>query len=190
MNYYHEEKNVEEYIRLAKGYEGQKVINELILHLPEHSSLLELGMGPGTDLENLQKTYKATGSDYSEIFIERYRKTHPSADLLVLDALTLSTDQKFQCIYSNKVLMHLTRSELSQSIKRQVEILEPRGIICHSFWWGEKEENYDGLLFVYYTTKELQRIFSDSFQVLKVARYQEFEPDDSIYIIGRKKDAK
>jgi predicted SAM-dependent methyltransferase len=144
-------------------------------------------MGPGTDLTLLAKYCKVTGSDYSEIFIDRFWKTHPNTDLLVLDALTLETDRKFQGIYSNKVLMHLTREELKQSIKRQTEILEPDGIICHSFWRGNKEENYDGLRFIYYTTKQLRVSIMNTFNIIKIEKYQEIEPDDSLFIIARKK---
>ena len=83
--------------------------------------------------------------------------------------------------------MHLTREELKQSIKRQTEILEPKGIICHSFWRGEKEENFDGLLFIYYATEQIRTLFKDSFDIIKIKIYQEIEPNDSLYIIARKK---
>ena len=160
-------------------------------YLPRNSSVLEIGMGPGTDLLILEKYYKdqghVTGSDYSKIFIDRYRKQHPDSDLIVLNAITLKTDQKFQGLYSNKVLIHLTREELKQSIKRQADILEPEGIICHSFWRGDKEENYDGLLFIYYTAKQLQKLFEDSFDIIKIEKYKEMESYDSLYIIARKK---
>ncbi len=187
MSYYHQEKKVEEYIQMAEEFDGQILITELIKHLHRDSSILEIGMGPGTDLTLLGKYYKATGSDYSELFIDRYRKTHSNADLLVLDALTLETDRKFQGIYSNKVLIHLTQEELKQSIKRQTEILMPEGIICHSFWWGDKEENYDGLRFIYYTTKQLRQLFMAAYDILKIDKYQEIEPDDSLFVIARKK---
>ena len=136
---------------MVDGYDGRELIEELQKHLPRGSSVLELGMGPGIDLTLLKKYYQVTGSDYSKIFIDRYRKQNPDADLIVLNAVTLKTDRKFDGLYSNKVLIHLTREELKQSIKRQADILEPEGIICHSFWRGDKEENYDGLLFIYYT---------------------------------------
>ena len=35
------------------------------------STLLELGMGPGKDLDLLKKTYSVTGSDSSKIFVYR-----------------------------------------------------------------------------------------------------------------------
>jgi len=189
MGFFHKEKNVNEYIKMAEGYDGRKLIAELQKHLPRSSSVLEIGMGPGTDLALLEKNYQShvTGSDYSEIFINRYRKQHPEADLIILDATTLKTNRKFQGLYSNKVLMHLTREELKQSIIRQTEILEPNGIIFHSFWRGEKEENFDGLLFIYYTAEQLRALYKDSFDIIKIEIYQEMEPNDSLYIIARKK---
>ncbi len=188
MEYYKQEKNVDAYIHMADGYDGRELITELTKYLPRDSSVLEIGMGPGTDLTLLEKYYKGhvTGSDYSEIFIDRYRNNHPDANLIVLNTITLKTDRKFQGLYSNKVLIHLTREELKQSIKRQVDILEPEGIICHSFWLGDKEENYDGLLFIYYSVEHIQELFEDSFDIIKIEKYREMEQDDSIYIIARK----
>jgi SAM-dependent methyltransferase len=186
LSYYDEENNVEQYIKMAEGFNGQKIINQLINYLPSDSLVLELGMGPGTDIPLLETHYKVTGSDYSKIFIDRYRKLHPNAELLVLDAIILETNRKFHGIYSNKVLIHLTREELIQSIRRQAMILKPDGIVCHSFWRGTKEEIHRGLLFTYYEEKELRNLFSENFTILKVQKYQESEPDDSIFLIGRK----
>ncbi len=187
MSYYHQEKNIEEYIQMAKGYNGQKLITELLKHLPQDSRVLEIGMGPGTDLTILGQHYKVTGSDYSEMFLNRCRKTYSNADLLVLDAVTLETDLKYQGIYSNKVLLHLTHEELKKSIKRQAEVLDPLGIICHSFWWGNKEEIYNGLRFIYYAENQLRTLFMDSFDIITIRKYQEIEPDDSLFIIARKR---
>ena len=184
MEYYEQEKNVDAYIQMAEGYDGRDLITELTKLLPRNSSVLEIGMGPGSDLTILEKYYKdqgqVTGSDYSKIFIDRYRKQHPDAILIVLNAITLKIDRKFDGLYSNKVLIHLTREELKQSIKRQADILEPKGIICHSFWCGDREENYDGLLFIYYSAGQLQKLFEDSFDIIKIGMYREMELADSL----------
>jgi len=191
MEYYEQEKNVDAYIQMAEGYDGRELITELVKYLPKNSSVLEIGMGPGTDLTILEKYYKdqghVTGSDYSKIFIDRYRKQHPNSDLVELNAITLKTNRKFNGLYSNKVLIHLTREELKQSIMRQADILEPEGIICHSFWRGDKVENYDGLLFIYYSVEQLQTLFKDSFDIIKIEKYKEMEPFDSLNLIARKK---
>ena len=122
MGYFHEEKNVLEYIKMAEGYDGKELIEILKNHLPVGSTVLELGMGPGKDLKILSSDYIVTGSDYSNVFLELYRKKNKNADLLLLDAITLKTRRKFDCIYSNKVLIHLTRQELRMSLKRQLDL--------------------------------------------------------------------
>ena len=69
MSYFDNESNVEQYIKMAEEFNGQEIINHLYNYLPLGSSVLELGMGPGTDIPLLEKHCKVTGSDYSKIFI-------------------------------------------------------------------------------------------------------------------------
>ena len=50
-------------------------------------------MGPGKDVDLLSKYFNVTGSDNSEIFLERYRKRNPDADLILLDAAEMQIDR-------------------------------------------------------------------------------------------------
>ena len=140
MGFYETESGVEAYIEMAKGYDGALLIEGLAEYLPAGSSVLELGMGPGVDLDILAQRYEVTGSDSSRLFLDRYRERHPEADLLLLDARTLETERRFDCIYSNKVLHHLSAEELHESLVAQAGLLRPEGIAMHSFWWGDKED--------------------------------------------------
>ena len=106
-NFFDVEKNVEEDIKMCDGMDGRALIDILKTHLSEGSNLLEIGMGPGTDLDILRESYRVTGSDSSQVFLDLYRKKKPDASLLLLDAISLNTESKFDCIYSNKVLHHL-----------------------------------------------------------------------------------
>ena len=187
MGYFDTEKNVQEYIKMAKGYDGQVLLNKLKTYLPEGSTILELGMGPGKDLDILMKYYQATGSDNSKIFLDLYKKSNKIADLLHLDAVTLNTKSRFQCIYSNKVLHHLTKKELRISLKSQSEVLKKKGIVLHSFWEGNKMEKCHGLLFVYYSLGQLVKLFNEHFDILEIGLYKEMKKEDSIYVIARKK---
>ena len=139
MNYFEDMTNVKEYIQIAEGYDGQFLIDILKKYLKPGSTILELGMGPGKDLEILSQSFKVTGSDNSKVFLDLYKKRKKDADLLFLDARTIMTDKKFDCIYSNKVLIHLTREELKQSFEKQKEVLNRNGYLFHSFWKGNKE---------------------------------------------------
>ena len=186
MAYFDERKNVDEYIEMAEGYDCRELIDVLKEHLPSGSTVLELGMGPGKDLDILAQTYTVTGSDLSEVFLELYRETHPAADLLKLAAGTLETERSFDCIYSNKVLHHLRKSDLPGSFARQKELLTDGGLLMHSFWHGDKEEEYGGLRFVYYTVDALLELVGHGFEVLAAERYTEMEDLDSFYVLLRK----
>lgn len=188
MGFYDTEKGVEDYVGLAEGYDGAELVEVLKRHLPEGSTVLELGMGPGVDLEILARTYEVTGSDYSQVFLDRFRATHSDADLLLLDARTPETERSFDAVYSNKVLHHLTREELRASLREQARLLHPGGLAMHSFWWGEEdEEPMEGLLFVRHTEAELAEIIAGTrFEIVEMERYSEMDPDDSVWMLLRK----
>jgi cyclopropane fatty-acyl-phospholipid synthase-like methyltransferase len=183
MNYYDDKKNAEEYIKMAEGYDGRELIEVLKRYLPQGASLLELGMGPGKDFDLLSLSYQVTGSDYSQTFLDIYREKDKAADLLLLDASTLETDRKFDGIYSNKVLQHLSEDELKSSFTKQRAILNPSGTLLHSFWYGEREEFFHGLRFRYYTEGVLLQIVEPHFTVLEMEKYKEMEVNDSIYLV-------
>jgi trans-aconitate methyltransferase len=187
MSYFDDKKNVQDYIKMAEGYDGAELITVLKEFLPPGSSVLELGMGPGVDLDILKQDFIVTGTDYSQVFVDLYKEKYPDADVLQLDALTIALDRSFDCIYSNKVLHHLQRNELEKSFARQKEILESGGFLFHSFWAGEGEEEMHGLLFTYYDEAELTTLLQNDFEILRMARYEEMEKNDSIYVLARKK---
>ncbi len=184
--YYHTKKSVDEYIKMAEGINGSELIEKLKDFLPENSTVLEIGSGPGSDWEILDTYYRVTGSDNSTEFVNRLLSKYPNGQFLKLNAVTLGTDQKFNGIYSNKVLHHLTDDELHTSINRQYELLEVDGIICHSFWKGEGSEVFKGMFVNNHTEKELPTLFGDKFEIQLMESYLEFEEGDSILLIARK----
>jgi SAM-dependent methyltransferase len=185
-NYYDDEKNALGYIKMAEGYDGRALIEKMPAFLPKNSTVLELGMGPGTDLQLLNEHYVATGSDRALPFVERYRTLHPKADVLQLDAITLKTERKFDAIYSNKVLYHLTKDELQVSLARQAQLLNDGGYLFHSFWVGDSVEEQHGLTFVYYTEESLGAIIEKPLELVAIERYAEMEDDDSLWVVLRK----
>ncbi len=187
MGYFDDLKNVEKYLKMVEGYDGRELIKVLKTYLPKGSSVLELGMGPGKDLDILRKFYKATGSDNSQVFLDFYKQRRKNADLLLLDAVELNTKRKFDCIYSNKVLHHLTKPELKKSFINQKINLKRKGLLFHSFWHGNKVEIYKGIRFTFYTESELVKMFTKVFELLELKRYKEIKKDDSMYVVLRKK---
>lgn len=185
-DYYKTKESVTEYINLAKDVSGAQLIDKLKSYLASQSKLLEIGTGPGTDWNILKKDYDVVGSDNSLEFIKHLNEKYPEATFLNLDASSLETTEKFDGIYSNKVVHHLRDQELADSIERQSQILNPGGIICHSFWKGEGSEIFKGLFVNYHDEKSIQEFFQTRFEILLLEPYAEFEKNDSLLLIGKK----
>jgi len=186
LAYFDRPENVNKYIEMSEGYDGRELIKVLFDHLPRQSTLLELGMGPGKDLLILSKKFQVTGSDSSQVFVDRFVKTNPNMNVLCLDAVSIETEMRFDCIYSNKVLHHLAHDDLVKSLDRQFEVLANGGIAMHSFWYGEKEEFYDDLRFMYYTEDTILDLVQEKYDIVAVERYTEFDKDDSFFIVIKK----
>ena len=186
MGYYDDPKNTQQYIDMAEGNDGQELVAALTKYLTGGAEVLELGMGPGVDLELLSQHYQVTGSDTSQVFLDRYQEIHPGAELLLLDAETIQTARRFDGIYSNKVLHHLTPEQLAASFQRQHTILLAGGIAMHSFWLGDSEEVMHGLRFRYYPEDFLHSLVEPNFTILESTCYAEFEAGDSLYLILKK----
>lgn len=184
-DYYHTKESVDQYIAAAEGFNGSELINELRKHLPVGMSVLEIGSGPGADFEILMADYPVVGSDFSNEFISRLNTRFPAQQFLNLDATTLKTDVKFDAIYSNKVLQHLSDEQLEKSIIAQIGRLNSKGIVCHSFWKGEGSEHFQGSLVNYQTKDSLLSFFNERFTILHLEEYREFEENDSILLIAQ-----
>ena len=184
MGFYDDRKTALEYIAMADGYDGRELVEVLKLHLSGGAKILELGMGPGIDLNLLKAHFEATGSDNSQFFLDRYRAMCPDSDLIYLDAVELNTERVFDCIYSNKVLHHLSKDELTRSLHRQRQILSDKGLIMHSFWHGTGADEHHGLKFIYQTEDTLRSIIGEIYNVLEIVVYKEMEDDDSLYVLA------
>ena len=185
--YYKTKESVEEYIKLAKDVNGKLLIEKLKQILPFNSTLLEIGSGPGTDWNILNEFYDVIGSDNSIEFLNHLVSKNPKGEFIELDAISLKTDTKFDCIYSNKVMHHLKDDELIISVKGQNRILNNKGIICHSFWKGQGSEIFKGLFVNYHSITTLTKVYQEYFQILSIENYKEFDDDDSLLLIARKK---
>ena len=186
-NYYENEANVENYTKFTPAHDGAQLVDALREHVEPHASVLELGIGPGKDLKRLKEYFEVTGSDYSQLFLERYRKTDSKADLLHLDARTLDTDRTFDAIFSNKALIHLSPDELQQSFDRQHDVLNDNGVIMHSFWYGEGEDTFNGLKLVYHNEKDLTAMLKHKFTIIALHKHAKQAENDSIYVLASKK---
>lgn len=189
MGFFDTKEGVQQYIDMAQGFDGRKLIDFLRKHLPEGSSILELGMGPGKDVDILSQYFQVVGSDYSQLFTDRYLLDHPKADVVVLDAITLETSRRFDAIYSNKVLHQFSREDVRQSLKNQHRALNPGGLALHSLWFGDTCEQYGDMLAQHYTLDSFSTLLGDHFELVDHYIYEEMEADDSLCVLLKARPA-
>ena len=84
------------------------------------------------------------------------------------------------------MLHHLSEDELRRAFEKQKDILNPAGILFHSFWYGDKEEFFRDLRFRYFTEDMLLQMVEPHFEVMELKRYAEMEDDDSFYLVLKK----
>ncbi len=174
---------------MSDGYDGRAIVEVIGKYLVPGSTVLEVGMGPGKDIPLLEEHYRVTGSDISQAFIDLYREKNPDADLMLLDLMTMETERRFDCIYSNKVMHYLDASRLKKSFLLQWEVLNPGGLLCHTLWYGDKVVRVKGMDFHYYTEGTLSVLLDDRYELVSATRYREMVTDDSMLLIARKKCA-
>ncbi len=185
MNFYNDPEKVDEYEKACEEYDGSELYSVLSSHLKEGSSLLELGSGPGNDIAYLNNDYKATGSDLSDEFLLRNRKRYTDIPFLKLDAVTIQSDKQYDCLFSNKVLHHLTLAQLEESLLRQKSVIVKDGLFAHSFWLGDKDLEMEGMLFKFYNREFLLKLISNYFTISELYDYTEFDKGDSIFILAK-----
>ena len=185
MEFYNDPVNVDEYEKMCDEYDGSELYEVLEKHLIRSSTLLELGSGLGLDINHLQKSYSVTGSDMSDEFILRYKKKNTSIPFLKLDAVSINTDKKYDCLFSNKVLHHLTLGKLKKSFEQQQKVIQKDGIFAHTFWLGDKEFTMKGMLFLFHDREKLLDLVSKYFTIIEAYDYTEFDDGDSIFILAK-----
>jgi cyclopropane fatty-acyl-phospholipid synthase-like methyltransferase len=188
MSFYEKSENVQEYIESCQDYNGESLQHFIIDWVPSGGRLLELGSGPGNDIDFLSQHFQYQGSDCSEPFLAHLRSRFPKLSFQHIDATDFPELPPVDVIYSNKVLHHIEPNDLEDSLTQQKQRLNAEGYLIHTFWLGKGFDVYHGLRFQYYSLEEIEAIFAKDYKVLTVEKYGEFAKNDSLLVIAQRKD--
>lgn len=162
------------------------VVEQFIEKIDSEKKVLEIGSGTGNDFKILKKTYDVTGSDYSDSFLKILRRKFKNETFLKLNALTMDVNEKFDVIYSNKVLHHFTPEQLRISLKNQYNCLNEDGQVFHALWHGtNKRGAYKDMPDVRYELTDIEALKGD-FRIKEFITYKEMTENDSFIVILEK----
>jgi SAM-dependent methyltransferase len=114
--------------------EDVRLLDELIVRLPERAQVLEAGCGAGIPVAQiLNERFDVTGVDISEVQIDLARKNVPNAMFICQDMTRLDfPDGTFDAICSFYAIIHIPREEHGPLFLNFHRMLKPGGhaLLC------------------------------------------------------------
>ena len=116
-----------------------------------NGEILDLGCGSGRDAKHfIDKGYEVTALDLSPVLAEKASK-YIGQKVIVGDMKDLDYKDRFIGIWACASLLHLTESEVLETVKRCHKALKKDGVLYASFKYGEKNYEKDGRSFTCFT---------------------------------------
>ena len=131
-------------------------------YLNKGSHILDAGCGSGRDsLYFKQKGYKVTAFDASKKMVEFASKfLKQEVQLLSFDELTFKN--KFDAIWASASLLHIPKSNISDTINKLYLALKPDGVLYASFKHNKEEFIKDGRIFNSYTKESFEELIEST----------------------------
>jgi 2-polyprenyl-3-methyl-5-hydroxy-6-metoxy-1,4-benzoquinol methylase len=170
-NYY--EQNSVDYIYKTKDVDFSYLYTKLDIYTLLAKSVLDIGCGSGRDAVYFAKQGKCvTAIDFAQSIIEEAKtiNNHENISYRVDDVNSYETCDKYDLIWANASLLHLTRAELSEVLISIKSMLSNGGYFYSCFKQGEgSSTDKFGRFYSYYSQSELEEIFEDSgFEVCEI----------------------
>lgn len=113
--------------------------------------ILDLGCGSGRDAKHfIDKGYEVTALDLSPVLAAKASK-YIGQQVIVGDMKDLDYKNRFIGIWACASLLHLTESEVLETVKRCHKALKKDGVLYASFKYGENNYEKDGRSFTCFT---------------------------------------
>lgn len=102
---------------------------QFIKFLPRRGKILEIGCAGGRDaIKFIKNGFQYTGIDLVDIFLKEARKRAPQGKFIKMDVSKLKFPKiYFDAIWANAILLHLTKKDILQVLKKMHEVLKYKG---------------------------------------------------------------
>ena len=131
------------------------------LHVPAPARILDLGCGPGRDLEDFRsRGHEAIGLDGCEAFA-RMARAHSGCEVWVQDFLEMRLPAgHFDGVFANAALFHVPGQELPRVLEEVRRTLRVGGVLFASNPRGSNQEGWQGARYGAYHDLETWRDFA------------------------------
>ena len=143
----------EGYNRIAKAYyserdlfKNEKEIQIFISHLPESSTVLDIGCGGGVPVLRtlVDNGYNAKGIDFSQAMLDLAKQNVPEAELILGDITKIELEfESFDGIISTYAFIHIFRTQHPLLYMKIFSWLKPGGFMLVSTASTEWDEVHD-----------------------------------------------
>lgn len=159
MSLLHYEKHAEEYFRATVQLPPPAIVEVLVEHLADGSSILDLGCGSGRDMAFLSSVgFCVTGIEQSPSLASLAHK-HSGCEVIVGDFQTHPFDKKYDAVVSLGSFVHANRQELGSMITLMGSLLSKRGYAVVSLKKGSGVIEDGMRKFTLWDDSELREIF-------------------------------
>ena len=134
--------------------------------MPKDARILEFGSAFGRDTEYLAGLgYTVECTDATPAFVDLLQQK--GFDAKVLNAITDELPQGFDFVLANAVLLHFTRDEASQVIKKVFDALNTNGRFAFTLLQSTKDNTWDNRLgaprfFCYWTEPQIREVLESA----------------------------
>lgn len=140
---------------------------------PDNPKVLEIGCGDGRDAKEIVKrTKNYVGFDISEEFIRIAKDSIPTASFEVGDAVTYHYPKNLDVVFAFASLLHLSKEEVKDVLKKVHHSLKPGGIFYISlklrpeYTEEVKEDQFGKRMFFFYNPKIIAELAGSNYQVV------------------------
>lgn len=163
------DENASEYFEQTAHLDVGALRRRFTNRLPAGARILDAGCGSGRD----SRAFRDGGFDVVSIDAspgmahEAFHRLGVAVRVMKFEDMDF--DVEFDGVWASASLLHVPRSELSDTLDRFAAALKPGGILYMSFKVGDSEEVRDGRLFNHMTEQGLKDLIggSDLFSILE-----------------------
>ena len=178
---------------------------KLMLFIPKSSSVLDIGSGRGHMVRELGKFgFRVVGLENDENIVEQgnhaLKKEGLEKDLRLVPGNALNipfADSIFDALFDVSYLIHVDPSNFETFVSETSRVLKQGGLFLLAvlskntpryFKWtpkdGEKSDyELDGVKYHFFTEEEIQRLFGEYFEIVKIKPDSPFGKNDTEYLI-------